>query len=243
MADPCKKSRPFLCVQVMTSFTVSGMTCAGCAKKVENTLHALAPSATVTLNPPRVQMAEAVPLAQLNAALSKIGNYSVAVDVPVAETFVDPAPSGWLQTYYPLLLVIGLIAVASAAGPDWMGNFMAGFFIVFGAFKLLDVPGFADAYARYDVIAKRFKLWGFAYPFVETVLGLAFLFHVQPKVTLWAALIVSLVGAVGVIQTNLRKQTIQCACLGAVIKLPMSVVTIVESLGMAAMAIWMLFTR
>jgi hypothetical protein len=57
----------------------------------------------------------------------------------------------------------------------------------------------------------------------------------------WAALILSLVGAVGVIQSVARRQTIQCACLGTVFKLPMSTVTVIENLGMAAMAAWMLF--
>jgi hypothetical protein len=54
------------------------------------------------------------------------------------------------------------------------------------------------------------------------------------------ALALSLVGAVGVIQATRSKQVIECACLGTVFKLPMSVVTVVENLGMAAMAAWML---
>ena len=57
----------------------------------------------------------------------------------------------------------------------------------------------------------------------------------------WIALVLSLVGAVGVVQATLSKQTIQCACLGTVFKLPMSVVTVIENLGMAAMASWMLW--
>ena len=38
----------------------------------------------------------------------------------------------------------------------------------------------------------------------------------------------------------MNKSRIQCACLGAVFKLPMSTVTIVEDVGMVAMAAWML---
>jgi hypothetical protein len=56
----------------------------------------------------------------------------------------------------------------------------------------------------------------------------------------WIALALSLIGAVGVIRANLSRQTIECACLGTVFKLPMSVVTVVENLGMAVMAAWML---
>jgi copper chaperone CopZ len=222
----------------MNAFAVSGMTCAGCARKVERTLKAVAPSATVTLEPPRAVMDEMVPAEKLNAALAAVGNYRVSAEAQTSS--ITPAEANGLKTYYPLLLVVGLIAIASLAGPGWMLNFMGGFFVVFGAFKLLDVPAFANAYARYDVVAKTFKPWGFAYPFVETALGLAFLFRMEIPALLWIALVLSVVGAVGVIQANLRRETIQCACLGTVFQLPMSVVTIIESLGMAAMALWMI---
>ena len=46
--------------------------------------------------------------------------------------------------------------------------------------------------------------------------------------------------AIGVVQAVTSKRQIQCACLGAVFKLPMSTVTIVEDLGMVAMALAML---
>jgi len=123
-----------------------------------------------------------------------------------------------------------------------MMGFMAGFYIVFGAFKLLDVPAFARSYAQYDVIAKILPGWGYVYPFVELALGFGFLFWLDMRLLSWAALILSLIGAVGVIQANLSKQPIECACLGTVFKLPMSVVTVIENLGMAAMAAWMLYT-
>ncbi len=72
--------------------------------------------------------------------------------------------AAWFKTYQPLLLILGLIAVASFAGSSWMMSFMAGFFIVFGAFKLLDVSAFANAYARYDIIAKALQALGVCLP-------------------------------------------------------------------------------
>jgi copper chaperone CopZ len=220
----------------MDSFTISGMTCAGCARKVEAALKGLAADAIVTLEPPRVAMT-GVSLDQVNAALATIGKYRASAGVTVGPAFAVPAE---VKAYYPLALVMGLIALASFAGESWMMGFMAGFYLVFGAFKLLDVPGFANAYAGYDVVAKVFKPWGYAYPVIELALGFAFLFYYQMNLATWIALMLSLVGAVGVIQSVMRKETIQCACLGTVFNLPMSTVTIVENLGMAAMAAWML---
>jgi copper chaperone CopZ len=217
----------------MRTYTITGMTCANCARKVDATLKAIAPDAVVTLEPPQVNVAN-VTVAQMNAALAEVGKYRVMDAPPV---FAIPAS---VKTYYTLFLILGLIAAAAFASGNRMQNFMAGFFIVFGAFKLLDVPNFAAAYQRYDVIAKIFKPWGFAYPFIETALGFAFLFSYHVPQAIWAALILNLIGAIGVIQSVVKKQTIQCACLGTVFQLPMSTITIIENLGMAAMAAWMI---
>lgn len=233
----------------MKTYAITGMTCSGCASKVERTLKAIAPDAVVTLDPPYAVLPRAITLAVVNGALSSLGKYAASEigqhDVPNAQPSAQPSlqPSPlatWLHTYYPLLLIMGLIALASFAAESWMMAFMAGFYIVFGAFKLLDVPAFARSYAQYDLIAMAFKPWGYAYPFIELALGFAFLFWFQMLTATWLALILSLIGAAGVIQSVMRKQTIQCACLGTVFNLPMSTVTIVENLGMAAMAAWML---
>lgn len=222
----------------MNMMTVTGMTCGGCARKVEAALKVLSPEAVVTLDPPQVSLPNSITAVRINEALAAVGKYRVVETSPAPKPALQAAT--WLKTYQPLLLIVGLVAIASFAAQSWMMGFMAGFFIVFGAFKLLDVPAFANTYARYDIIAKRFKPWGYAYPFIETALGFAFLFHLQMVAATWIALILSVVGAVGVIQSVLSKQTIQCACLGTVFQLPMSTVTIIENVGMAAMAAWML---
>jgi copper chaperone CopZ len=222
-------------MDVMSEFAISGMTCDGCRKKVEKTLATLLPDVKVTLEPPRAVTSATVGVDQINAALSAIGKYRALTDAV--------AGPSWIATYYPLLLVMALVAVvplATGTVMGWMMGFMAGFYIVFGAFKLLDVPAFARSYAQYDVIAKRIPVWGYVYPFIELALGFGFLFWLDMRVLSWIALVLSLVGAVGVIQANRSKQTIECACLGTVFKLPMSIVTIIENLGMAVMAAWML---
>ncbi len=222
----------------MNSMTITGMTCAGCARKVEAALQKLSAEVRVTLDPPQATVPQTISAAMVNDVLQVIGKYRVAERQTTQ--LIPGEVAAWLRSYYPLFVIMGLIAVASFAGQSWMMSFMAGFYIVFGAFKLLDVPAFANAYARYDIVAKAFRPWGYAYPFVELALGFAFLFWFQMGVATWIALILSLVGAAGVVQSVRAKETIQCACLGTVFQLPMSTVTIVENVGMAAMAAWML---
>jgi hypothetical protein len=55
-----------------------------------------------------------------------------------------------------------------------------------------------------------------------------------------ATIIVLGVSSIGVIQSNLNKRKIKCACLGDVFNLPMSTVTIIEDVGMVVMAALML---
>jgi hypothetical protein len=132
---------------------------------------------------------------------------------------------------------MGLTTVTSG---ETMRYFMAGFFLVFSFFKLLDIPAFATAYAGYDLLAARWNGWGLVYPFVELALGIAYLSNFNPLLTHWATIIVMGFSAIGVIRAVTNKIQIQCACLGTVFKLPMSTVTIVEDVGMVLMAAWML---
>ena len=95
----------------------------------------------------------------------------------------------------------------------------------------------------YDVVAGKWKFWGFIYPFIELVLGLLYLINLFPFETNLATAIILGVSSVGVIKSNLDKKKIKCACLGDVFNLPMSTVTIIEDLTMVVMAITMLLIR
>ncbi len=119
---------------------------------------------------------------------------------------------------------------------EWMRHFMAGFFLVFSFFKLLNLRGFAESYAMYDVIAKKIPVWGYIYAFTELGLGIAFLINFNPMVTNAITFIVMSISIIGVLQSVLNKKKIQCACLGAVFNLPMSTVTILEDALMIAMS-------
>jgi hypothetical protein len=164
---------------------------------------------------------------------------------------VAPEASQPKTSYYPLVLILlyllGAVGLAEAAsggfdGMRAMARFMAGFFLVFSFFKLLNLSAFADAYAGYDVVAARWRAWGFVYPFVELALGAAYLTGFRPAVTNVVTLVVMGVGTVGVVRSLLARRKIRCACLGTVFNLPMSYVTLVEDLLMVAMAAVMLAT-
>ena len=148
-------------------------------------------------------------------------------------------------TYYPLLLLgtflVGVVALAEVRAGHFaweraMGNFMGAFFLAFSFFKLLDLRGFADTYRTYDVVARRVPAYGYVYPFIELLLGVAYVTRFAPPATNVVTLVIMAVSSIGVIQSLLDKRKIRCACLGTVFNLPMSTVTLVEDGLMIAMA-------
>jgi len=187
------------------------------------------------------------PTEAVKDAVSQVG-YKVLGEVvksaaePVSE---QPADSKTAATYFPLLLlvaflvgVVGLVEVrtGSFVSKRAMGNFMGAFFLAFSFFKLLDLQGFADNYRSYDVVARRVPGYGFVYPFIELLLGVAYITTLQPFATNLVTLVVMSVSSIGVIQSLLNKRQIRCACLGTAFNLPMSTVTLVEDGLMIVMA-------
>lgn len=157
--------------------------------------------------------------------------------------------------YTPLLIIIGLILLVTLVVSwndvqlgrfSWeqsMMYFMAGFFLIFSGFKLLDVGGFADGYSTYDLLAKRIHAYGLIYPFIELAFGLAYLVHFELPLVNRLVVVVLVFSGLGVLQSMIQKRTIQCACLGTIIKVPLSTVTLIEDFGMAFMALMLLIVR
>lgn len=124
----------------------------------------------------------------------------------------------------------------------FMSDFMAVFFITFAAFKFVNIELFAHTYRQYDIIAKNFVPWSYAFPFVEAFLGFWYLLSEGRATLNLLTMIVTGTAAIGVFQEIRRrpKSKFMCACLGTVIRLPLSKVSLVEDVVMFAIATIML---
>lgn len=150
------------------------------------------------------------------------------------------------QDYLPLLVLLGATALAASAkqfaygplaGADaWMHDFMGFFLVTFAMLKLFDLPGFADGFQMYDLLARRFRPYALTYPFIELALGLGYLAQWNPSMAYPATVVVMGFGALGVITALVKGLDIQCACMGTTLKVPLSTVALLEDLGMVAMA-------
>ena len=220
-------------------YEIKGMHCHACIAKIKMALAPITTEIEITLNPPRAKLISptSIPLKQLNETLMTAGDYHF---IPLTTETSLPAQTE-LKRYYPLLLILLYILAVSLLSQHKMHSFMAGFFLVFSGFKLLDLPGFANAYASYDLLAKRWHVYGFIYPFLELCLGFAYLTHWQPLITYSFTIMLMGFSSIGVISALAKKQKIQCACLGTVLNLPMTAITLLEDLVMLLMAAFMFF--
>jgi copper chaperone CopZ len=231
-------------------YTITGMTCGGCVAKVKKQLEEIPHIlyTNIQLDSPQglISSDKEIPVLLLQNKLTEKGNYKIE---KIIENKIVDLLDVKASTYKPLFLIVIFILGVSILNQYPFNNFdlallmrhfMAGFFIVFSFFKLLNLKGFSNSYAMYDIVAAKWKGWGIVYPFVELGLGIFYLINVQPILINWITIIVLGVSSIGVIQSNLKKQKIKCACLGDVFNLPMSTVTIVEDLLMVLMAVLML---
>lgn len=238
------------------TYQLTGMTCTGCEAKVNSLLSAVPGITSVTVSKDSqtaiLSMDQHISTSTLQTALGGDGSkYQIASAkaTPKIETIEEPA-SNWFQTYKPILIIFSYITLLSSflsiheghiQWMSFMSVFMGGFFLTFSFFKMLDLKGFAESYAMYDLVAGKIKAWGYLYAFTELALGLAYVTDFMPVLTNWITLIIMTVSIAGVLRSVLNRQKIKCACLGAVFNLPMSTVTIVEDGLMIFMSGLMLF--
>lgn len=232
-------------IHTMThTYQLTGMTCGSCEAKVKAALLMVENVTKVDVskdeNSATITMDKHIALQDFQKVLDDKYQISAMNHSEIAEQ-----TKSWFETYKPILLIFGYITTVSLLIQannesfnlmQWMNHFMAGFFLIFSFFKMLNLKGFAESYVMYDVLAKRLPIWAYLYAFIELGLGLAFLSNFQPILTNWLTLIVMMISIIGVLQSVLNKKKIQCACLGAVFNLPMSTVTIIEDALMIIMS-------
>ncbi len=157
----------------------------------------------------------------------------------------EPTKEGW-PAYWPLIALVGVAALSglalTARGLGWMPAFMGVFLVVFSLLKLFDLRGFQRGFQMYDLGARIVPAYALIYPFIELCLGLLFLSGVALELAAWASMAVFGFGALGVTLALRRGLNINCPCMGSILAVPLSTVTLTEDIAMVAMAAWMLAT-
>jgi hypothetical protein len=152
--------------------------------------------------------------------------------------------------FWPLICIIlisfigGYFLEFRTKGFEWKGvfmTFMGFFFVILSMLKFFDVRGFAEGFSQYDLVTQSFKPYAYFYPFIELALGLLFFAQWVPVIAKILTIVVMGISACGVFKALIDRKKILCACMGTTIRLPLTVVSLVENVGMGVLALIMLF--
>jgi hypothetical protein len=147
--------------------------------------------------------------------------------------------------YLPLAVLVAVAFVAALAiqaafgrwdARAWMLRGMGLFLIFISLLKFVDLPGFVEGFRRYDLVAQRLRAYGYLYPFIEFGLGLGYLAQGHLPWLFGLTIGVMLLGIAGVLRGLAQGLDVDCACMGTVLHVPLSTVTLTEDAAMAAMA-------
>ena len=159
-------------------------------------------------------------------------------------------------TYRPVVAIFAATALLAAAVvlnfhdgfplATWLKWFFATSMVVLAIQKLQDVGGFVNGFLGYDLLARRFVPYGYAYPFLELYAGVgmaALIGTGSPLVWLVApvGLVIGTIGAVSVIKAvYVDGRELTCACVGGGSNVPLGFISLTENLVMMGMGAWML---
>lgn len=164
------------------------------------------------------------------------------VEAPVEKT----AKPVMLKAYVPLIAMSAVslamaLVLRGAWGLPFMAAFMGIWLVQFSLVKLFDLEGFVERFAKYDLLTARVRGYGYAFPFIELALGLAYLGMFLPMLTSVALLVVAALTLSGIVVNYNKRGDMACACMGASVNVPLSFVAAAENGLMIVMALGILF--
>jgi glutaredoxin len=182
---------------------------------------------------------------QTFVAGKRLGGYDA-----LREHFSDAGPDDE-TTYVPVLVVFGACALmALAIAQRGFGTvfavhtaelFAALAMIVLATQKLRDIESFSTMFLNYDLLARRWVPYAYAYPVAEALAGILML--AGGALALAGAPIALFIGTVGAVSVAkavyVDGRELRCACVGGDSRVPLGFVSLTENLVMAAMGIWM----
>lgn len=175
----------------------------------------------------------------------RIGGYD-----DVRRYFGKPVADPKAITYRPVAVVFAMTALmALAASQAAFGTpltvragewFIAFSMCVLALLKLQNVERFATMFLNYDLLAKRWVPYSYAYPYAEGLAGVLMAAGVLTWLSVPIALFIGVIGAVSVIKAvYVDGRELKCACVGGDSNVPLGFLSLTENVMMVVMAVWM----
>ena len=159
-------------------------------------------------------------------------------------------------TYMPVIAIFASTALMALAIVlnlydgfpvlTWLKWFFTASMVALAIQKLQDVEGFVNGFLGYDLLARRFVPYGYAYPFLELYAGVGMMALIgvgTPLIWLVApvGIVIGAIGGWSVFKAvYIDKQELTCACVGGGSNVPLGFISLTENLVMLGMGLWML---
>ncbi|MFM5918153.1 MAG: MauE/DoxX family redox-associated membrane protein [Novosphingobium sp.] len=161
------------------------------------------------------------------------------------------APDPDAVSYVPVFVAFGtaaamaviavLIGGGTPLGARTVELFISFAMMILAMLKLQDLDRFATMFLGYDLLARRWVNYAYAYPFLEWGAGALMASRRLDWLSIPVAAFIGTVGAVSVFYAvYVQRREIKCACVGGSSRVPLGFVSLSENVAMVAMAGWML---
>lgn len=119
--------------------------------------------------------------------------------------------------------------------------FLGFFSLTFGVFKVINFRTYLESVLEYDLVAQKFKPYAYMFPIFEIIFGILFILQKEILVIEYFCIMLFTLNIVIIANVLEKKQEFTCACMGGLFKLPLSYVSILESLTMVVGTIYLIY--
>jgi len=120
--------------------------------------------------------------------------------------------------------------------------FFLGFFsISFGVLKLINLKSYFESVLEYDFIVQKFNFYAYLIPIFEIVFGALFVLQKEYLFIEYLCIIFFTLNIVVIANALEKKRNFTCACMGGLFKIPLSYVSLLESLTMVLGTIYLIY--
>ncbi len=166
----------------------------------------------------------------------RLGGYS-----ELAAKFGEEKEEEEETSYAPVIAVFSVSALLAIATRFEVMGFMGFSLVLLATLKLMDISAFVKGFKKYDLVTQKVQAYGKVYPFIELLVGLAFLSGVLINIAGILAVLVGSAGGYSVYKAvYIDKKDLNCACIGGGSKAPLGAVSFSENAIMAIMGLWFL---
>lgn len=129
-------------------------------------------------------------------------------------------------------------------GKETIMKYTMGIFLfIFAIPKIFNIPQFVEIFSKYDLLATVFQPYGYIYPFIELSIAFLLLFETNSKKlknTYYALIILMSLNFISVLKQVVLGNSLTCGCFGSLLEIPLSYVSLFESIIMILMAFYLI---